>query len=118
IYGFAFLLFSIGYLLISFTGSYPLIIFALLIAGAGTGLLMPNANLWMISIAPEFKRGQMVGNLTMAVFLGQFLSPIMVHPFILKGQVQDAFFYPGIIMAFIALGFFVERILFIRKQTH
>ncbi|PKP53576.1 MAG: MFS transporter [Bacteroidetes bacterium HGW-Bacteroidetes-1] len=111
IYAFAFILFAIGYLLIANVDSFSLMIFALVVAGAGTGLLMPNANLWMLSIVPEFSRGRMVGNLTMAVFLGQFISPLMVHPLIANGQVSNAFFYPGLLMAVIGLGFIGERLL-------
>ena len=83
----------------------------LIIAGAGTGLLMPNANLWMLSIAPEMNRGRMVGNLTMAVFLGQFVSPLLVHPVMAAAGIRSVFLYPSILMLFIALAFVTERIL-------
>jgi hypothetical protein len=53
----------------------------------------------------------MIGNLTMAVFLGQFISPIMVHPLVTRGSVNDAFFYPGLLMAFIALAFAADQLL-------
>ncbi|MDP2237313.1 MAG: MFS transporter [Bacteroidales bacterium] len=115
IYAAAFSLFALGYLIIASAGSFYTILLGLLIAGAGTGLLMPNANLWMMSIAPEVSRGRMIGNLTMAVFLGQFISPIMVHPLITHGSVNDAFFYPGLLMAAIGLAFAAEQLL--RKKT-
>jgi MFS family permease len=111
IYAAAFSLFALGYVLIASAISFYTILIALLIAGAGTGLLMPNANLWMMSIAPEVSRGRMIGNLTMAVFLGQFVSPIIVHPLILYGSVKDAFFYPGLLMAFIAMAFAADQLL-------
>jgi len=57
----------------------------------------------------------MIGNLAMAVFLGQFISPIMVHPLVTRGSVNDAFFYPGLLMAAIGLAFAAEQLL--RKKT-
>lgn len=111
IYAVAFTLFSIGYLMIADAKSYYQIIAALVFAGVGAGLLMPNANLWMMSIAPEVSRGRLVGNLTMAVFFGQFVSPLVVHPLVVYGGVRNAFYYPGLFMALIAIGFLADRVL-------
>lgn len=110
IYAIAFGLFSLGYWMISKQTNYFPILLALAISGLGTGLLMPNANLWMLSIAPEMSRGRMVGNLTMAVFMGQFLSPLLLHPLIAVRGIEAAFFYPSVLMLLIAAGFVIERL--------
>lgn len=116
IYAIAFALFSLGYWMISKETNYFSILLALAISGLGTGLLMPNANLWMLSIAPEMSRGRMVGNLTMAVFMGQFLSPLLLHPLISASGIEAAFFYPSLLMMVIALGFLAERLLRLREE--
>jgi MFS family permease len=109
IYAIAFMLFATGFILISFAEGYYQVIAGLLIAGLGTGLLFPNANLWMIQLAPDNKRGQLIGNLNMAVFLGQFISPLLVHPMVEGAGIQAAFFYPGLFMLAIAIAFAIQQ---------
>ena len=52
----------------------------LLISGIGLGLLLPNLNVWVVSVIPPATRGRAVGGLTTFIFLGQFLSPIATQP--------------------------------------
>jgi MFS family permease len=110
IYALTFLLFSLGFMVISNAGSYSTTLFGLALAGSGAGLLFPNANLWMVHIAPENKRGQLLGHMNMAVFMGQFVSPLMVHPLIQNKGIQAVFFYPGLLMLLIAALFAVHQI--------
>jgi MFS family permease len=118
IYAVAFLLFAIGFIVISFADGYFQVVAGLAVAGSGTGLLFPNANLWMIQLAPDSKRGQMIGNLNMAVFLGQFISPLLVHPFIEKAGVHAAFLYPGLFMLAIAFAFGLQQWLLRARPQH
>ncbi len=110
IYAASFFLFAMGYLVIAHAQTYPEALFGLYVAGTGTGMLFPNANLWMIQIAPETRRGLLVGNLSMAVFLGQFVSPLLVHPLISKHGIHAAFLFPGLAMLMIALMFAVHQL--------
>lgn len=80
IYAFSFILMSISFLSISQASTYGAIVGGLAIGGLGAGLLMPNSNLWIISLAPPALRGRLVGGITMALFLGQFFSPIFIEP--------------------------------------
>lgn len=50
------------------------------IAMIGMGLFAPNIQNWLLSIVPEETRGRMVGTLTMTMFLGMFLSPLITQP--------------------------------------
>jgi MFS family permease len=52
------------------------------IGGFGIGLLMPNLNVWLANQTPAALRGRALGGFTTAVFLGQFLSPIVSQPLI------------------------------------
>ncbi len=115
IYALTFLLFALGYIVISNADSYMLTLFGLGIAGLGAGLLFPNANLWMVHIAPENRRGRLLGHMNMAVFMGQFISPLLVHPLIQDRGIQAAFFYPGILMLLIAAFFAVHQFVVSRK---
>lgn len=80
IYAIAFLAMAGGYLVISVSPTYVMVLVGLAIAGAGLGLLMPNMNVCLTSVTPVSLRGRMLGGLTTAFFLGQFVSPILSQP--------------------------------------
>jgi len=107
IYMFTFFLMGLGFLVISFSNSTFLIISGLIIAGFGTGLLMPNSNLWLISLAQTKHRGRMVGILNLFVYSGQFLSPIVVFPFIQWKSIYFSFAAGGFFMIIMAIYFFL-----------
>jgi MFS family permease len=69
-----------GFLLLGLADTYPAILVGGLVAGLGAGLLMPNSNFWLVELAPDHMRGRLVGGLTMAIFLGQFASPLIMTP--------------------------------------
>lgn len=80
IYTIAFLLMAVGYLIISLAPTYGMVLVGLAIAGTGLGLLTPNMNVCLTSVAPASQRGRVLGGLTTAFFLGQFMSPILSQP--------------------------------------
>ncbi|MDX2216682.1 MAG: MFS transporter [Oculatellaceae cyanobacterium bins.114] len=80
IYTLAFLCMAVGYVVISVAATYGIVLIGLAIAGAGLGLLMPNMNVCLTSVAPGNLRGRVLGGLTTAFFLGQFISPILSQP--------------------------------------
>ncbi len=91
IFQIAFLLMGIGYIIVSFSTTYIHVLIGLLIAGMGTGLLMPSSNLWIMNIAPENMRGTLVGRISMVTYLGQFFSPILIQPIINNHNIGFAF---------------------------
>lgn len=111
IYSLAFLLFATGYFTIGHAMHYPVVLIGLFIAGSGTGMLFPNANLWMIQIAPVEKRGRLIGHLTMAVFIGQFVSPLLLHPLVEHHGVAAAFYFPAGLMLLMSLAFGMHQLL-------
>ncbi len=80
IYAIAFLAMAVGYLVISVSPTYAMVLVGLAIAGTGLGLLMPNMNVCLTSVTPGSLRGRVLGGLTTAFFLGQFISPILSQP--------------------------------------
>jgi len=82
IYGWAFGLIAAGYALIGLASSYAVVLAGALVSGLGVGLFFPNSYLWLLALAPERLRGRLSGGLTMAVFLGQFFSPLLAQPLI------------------------------------
>lgn len=80
IYTIAFLSIAVGYTIVSFVSTYSAVLIGLAIAGVGLGLLVPTMNVCLTSSTPENVRGRVLGGLTTALFLGQFISPIVSQP--------------------------------------
>ncbi|MFD1883107.1 MFS transporter [Paracoccus pacificus] len=53
-----------------------------LLIGLGLGYVMPTFLVSALGAAPEHRRGAVSGAVTMALFLGQFLSPLVVQPLV------------------------------------
>jgi MFS family permease len=109
IYQITFALMATGYIFISLSNSYALIIVGLIISGFGVGLLMPTGNMWIIEVAPDNMRGQLVGKANTAIFIAMYLSPIIVQPLIKWGSISSSFFIMGIAqIAFIGFLFYLK----------
>jgi MFS family permease len=102
-----YLLVFIGYLVISQASSYLMMIMGIIVCGFGFGLMMPNINLWLISVAPAHLRGRMVGYLNTAVFTGMFFSPIALQPLIRLSDLYTSFLLVGIILIILSVLFLV-----------
>jgi MFS family permease len=72
---------GIGYLLIGQSTNWAQALTGLAISGMGLGILMPNMTVWLSTAVPDAIRGRALGGLSTAMFLGQFLSPIVTQPF-------------------------------------
>lgn len=103
IYGITFLLFGLGYGLISYAADYITIFPGLIIAGLGAGLVMPNSNLCLVTLAPANVRGRVLGLLTTFIFIGQFLSPIMFQPVVNMSSISTGFFYLAIALVVLSI---------------
>jgi len=77
-----YLLMAVAYVCISYSDTYGMVILAMLLAGLGMGVMIPNANVWVMQLAPPEIRGREIGRLTTFWFMGQFLSPIILLPFL------------------------------------
>ena len=63
-----------------------------MLAGLGMGVMIPNANVWVMQLAPPEVRGREIGRLTTFWFMGQFISPLVLLPF-LEIFTQSQLFY-------------------------
>ena len=76
----SFALMSVGYTLIGLATSVVFVMMGLAVAGLGLGLVLPNLNRWTAESASAKLRGRALSGVTMATFLGQFLSPLTTQP--------------------------------------
>lgn len=99
--GFGFV--AAGYILIGNSLSFFYMLAGLALAGFGNGMLMPNGSFWLMEVAPEHIRGKAVGGFTGMIFLGQFLSPVVMAPVVYAYTLNGAFLAAAAAMGLIVL---------------
>jgi MFS family permease len=100
---------GIGYLLIGQSSTWLQVLTGLGIAGMGLGLLMPNMSVWLSAAVPDVLRGRALGGLSTAMFLGQFLSPIVTQPLTKNLGLGGTYALVGGGLVLVALGFAVFK---------
>ncbi|MBW4618644.1 MAG: MFS transporter [Cyanosarcina radialis HA8281-LM2] len=97
-------LMGIGYLLIGQSSSWAQALTGLAIAGLGLGIIMPNMTVWVSSVVSDAVRGRALGGISTALFLGQFLSPLVSQPFIKPLGLGGVYAFTGGALAIGAIG--------------
>ncbi len=97
-----FLPMTIGFIIIGLSTTYWQAIAGIMTCGLGVGLLIPNVNLWVVSLAPIKVRGKYVGYLTTAMFVGMFLSPAIIQPIQKAVGMNESFIVLGVAMAILS----------------
>jgi MFS family permease len=99
---------AVGYVIVwvaAGAGSLPGVIAGVLIASAGTGLLLPTLVAWAVGRIPFVSRGRSTGVWTAAFFLGQFVTPLVIGAIqgALRIEVAVAVGIVGIVCAVVAI---------------
>lgn len=92
-----FVLLGGGLVLIGVGSGLLSVVAGLAMAGAALGLLIPTVNQWLLLVAPEGVRGRVMGGSTAALFLGQFLSPLLSQPAVIVGGLSGGFILVGVV---------------------
>jgi MFS family permease len=74
----AFALAGVGLVTVGLGGSVPVIVVGAVIASGGTGLLLPTLLVWALAGLSFEQRGRGTGLWTAALFLGEFVCPLLV----------------------------------------
>ncbi|MEV6235093.1 MFS transporter [Lentzea sp. NPDC051838] len=90
-------LLGLGWLVIGFGNSIPLVTAGLLVGGFGVGLVVPNLNLQLANAAGPQQRGRVLSGLVAGIFLGQFLSPLVIAPLVQTAGIPAAFIWTGVV---------------------
>ena len=90
-----------GFFLIGFVENVNLFFITSPIMGFGGGMMMTTITAWTLSKAHHSKRVKSSAYLTSSLFFGQFVSPLVFHPFVDYLGIQKFFIVTG---AFIFLG--------------
>lgn len=94
---------SIGFILIGLVQDVHLFFATAPIMGFGGGMLMTNVMAWMLSRTHHKHRVKSSGYMTSSLFLGQFFSPIVFHPFVDYFGVQHFFWILGAVILGVVL---------------
>ncbi len=107
IFGLGYFLLALAFLSFAFGNSYTMVLLGMLLGGLGMGLMIPNANVWVMQLAPLEIRGREIGRLTTFWFMGQFLSPLVLLPFLDYFTQAQLFYGLGIILSVVGFLFFL-----------
>jgi MFS family permease len=95
-----FSLLGAGFIIISFAGayeSYNMILGAAVVGGLGTGLILPNFNLYLCNSTTSKNRGKIISGYNAMWYIGEALSPIVFEPLIRNTSYSTAFLIGGIV---------------------
>jgi len=108
-------LWSFGLILLSQAISIFIVLVMMVLFGVGQGMVMPTLNLWVGELTKTCVRGRMVSYLTMFLFVGQFLPPIIFNPIFSEFNFNGVFLIAGITSAILTALFFANWRKGIRK---
>lgn len=73
-----FVLTAAGLGLVAVAGSLPVVVVGAVLAGLGTGMLLPTLLTWAMNRLEFGQRGRGTGIWTGSLFIGQFLCPLLI----------------------------------------
>jgi MFS family permease len=103
---------ALGYGMTGFSNHYWPITAGIALSGLGLGLFMPNGATWLMNIVPPTVRARVIGGYSSMIFLGQFLSPLILAPVAARvTTLSSAFLFAASVAAIAALllAFSAER---------
>jgi MFS family permease len=100
----AFAMMGVGFIVIAASHTLALMLVGLAVVGTSFGLLMPPSSSWLSELASLSNRGRVMGGMGTAIFLGQFLSPVITAPIWASGNYHVAYSLTGGALLAAALG--------------
>ena len=94
---------SSGFLFLSMADSLLAMYFCMPFIGIGLGFNFPNLSIWLMSKVPSTMRGRASGGMTSAVFIGQFISPLLSQPVVQAHSVAAAFLVASVGMLVVVI---------------
>lgn len=103
IYALVFCVQGVGFLGLGFSTSYLQFNASLIAIGIGVGFVIVNTNSWLLESAQPYERLKATGWLSSSIFMGQFLSPLILYlPTTLMG-ISNSFILMGIVLGSVGL---------------
>ncbi|WP_417527483.1 MFS transporter [Marinomonas shanghaiensis] len=112
-----FALVGAGLWLLSNAATYQQVLFAVTIQGIGAGLMVPNIMAATMNILPAKVRGRGLGIFTSSLYLGQFVSPIIVSIILTSGSDLRGTIYNLAIAGLVVAVLWLISSLFLSKKS-
>jgi MFS family permease len=94
---------AIGYALLAIADSLVMVLIALFAFGVGMSQMYANSSTWLMGLTDPRLRARVIGGLTTAIYLGQFVWPFVAQPIIRDAGIRNAFMVLVVILVFFAL---------------
>lgn len=94
---------AIGYALLAIADSLVMVLIALFAFGVGMSQMYANSSTWLMGLTDPRLRARVIGGLTTAIYLGQFVWPFVAQPIIRDAGIRNAFMVLVAILVFFAL---------------
>lgn len=102
-YKFSFITWGIGFIAVFFANNIPILLLSLMLCGFGIGIAIPNLKAHLLSLCDDNSRAKQSGYLSTALYIGQFLSPLLIEPIIKLSSPSLPFVLVGIAMLVLAI---------------
>ncbi len=117
VFAIGYLFMAAGFVCISVSNTYALVVIAMMLSGWGIGLMIPNTNMWVMKMAPPEIRGKEIGKLTTFWFFGQFISPIIIFPVLKLLSLSSTFMLVSGFLFLLSGGFLLFHLSNTRKSV-
>lgn len=107
IFAIGYVFMAAGFICLSFSTTYVLVIIAMMLTGLGMGMMIPNTNMWVMKIVRPEIRGKEIGKLSTFWFLGQFLSPVIIFPVLNSLSLSSTFMLASGFLLLMSIGFLI-----------
>jgi MFS family permease len=94
---------AIGYALLAVADNLAVVLIALFAFGVGMSQMYANSSTWLMGLTDPRLRTSIIGGLTTAIYLGQFVWPFVAQPIIRDAGIRNAFMVLVAILVFFAL---------------
>ncbi len=105
-----------GYILIGIASDFLTISLGMMLTGVSVGLIYPNTTLWLVQASNIESRGKILGIMTAISYLGQFMSPILVEPFIGRLSIQNIFLCSIGLSGLLIVLFLISQLIEVKKE--
>ncbi|QED23540.1 MFS transporter [Candidatus Deianiraea vastatrix] len=99
----SFCVMSLSYFAMSYSNSYTSVLLCVALYGLGMALMMPNNIIWIVNSVSGKNRAMWIGFLTSGMYLGKFISPLLIAPLISYVGMFKSYRVIAVIMLFIAI---------------
>lgn len=110
----SFLCMAVGFFLLSQAQTLTHLYLSMPLIGLGLGFNFPNLTIWLMARVPATMRGRASGGISTAVFLGQFMSPLLSQPLVNHFGLAGAF--SGVMLMMVFIVFLPGVFLMLRSQ--